>query len=79
MYVGITRAQHTLHISYCARRKQARDFIPCEPSRFIKEMGEADLKRLGGKHDAIPDKATTNARLEAMRALLNRGKASEKV
>lgn len=79
MYVGITRAQHTLHISYCARRKQARDFIPCEPSRFIKEMGEADLKRLGGKHDAIPDKATTNARLEAMRALLNRGKGSEKV
>ena len=70
MYVGITRAQHTLHISYCERRKQARELIPCEPSRFIDEMGRDDVRFSGGKQAAPPDKATGSARLEAMRAML---------
>ncbi len=70
MYVGITRAQHSLHISYCERRKQAREFIPCEPSRFIDEMGRDDVRFLGGKDAALPDKATGNARLDAMKAML---------
>ncbi|MDP3438517.1 MAG: 3'-5' exonuclease, partial [Azonexus sp.] len=48
MYVGITRAQHTLTISYCERRKQAREFVPCEPSRFIAEMGSEDIRYAGG-------------------------------
>jgi len=63
MYVGITRAQRTLNISYCERRKQAREFIPCEPSRFIDEMGRDDVRFAGGK-DAKPveDKATVKAR-----------------
>ena len=39
MYVGITRAQRSLHLSYCKKRKRARDFIAREPSRFIQEMG----------------------------------------
>jgi superfamily I DNA/RNA helicase len=46
MYVGITRAQRSLHISYCERRKQARELIPCEPSRFIAEMGKEDVRFL---------------------------------
>ena len=70
MYVGITRAQHTLNISYCERRKQAREYIPCEPSRFIDEMGKEDVRFLGGKSDTVPDKAIGNARLDAMKALL---------
>lgn len=74
MYVGITRAQRSLHISYCERRKQAREFIPCEPSRFITEMGQEDLKMSGGKHAAVPDKATSSSRLEMMKAMLNKGK-----
>jgi hypothetical protein len=40
MYVGITRAQRSLHLSYCEKRKQGREVIPCEPSRFIAEMGK---------------------------------------
>jgi len=75
MYVGITRAQRTLHISYCERRKQAREFIPCDPSRFIDEMGKEDIRFSGGKQDAPPDKATGSARLDAMKAML----ASKKV
>jgi len=70
MYVGITRARQSLAISWCERRKQAREFIPCEPSRFIDEMGRDDVRFLGGK-DAVPaDKATGSARLDALKAML---------
>jgi ATP-dependent DNA helicase Rep len=62
MYVGITRAQRSLHISYCEKRKQARELIPCEPSRFIAEMGKDDVRFSGGKDAAPPDKATVKAR-----------------
>ena len=70
MYVGITRAQHSLHITYCEKRKQARELVPCEPSRFIAEMGKEDIRFSGGKDAAPPDKATGNARLDAMKAML---------
>ena len=70
MYVGITRAQRTLHISFCERRKQAREFVPCEPSRFIDEMGRDDVRFAGGKEAKPVDKATGSARLDAMKAML---------
>lgn len=70
MYVGITRAQHTLNISYCENRKQARELISCEPSRFIAEMGSEDVRFSGGKQAEKPDRATGSARLEAMKAML---------
>ncbi len=38
MYVGITRAQHTLAVSWCKKRKQGRDMVSAAPSRFIAEM-----------------------------------------
>jgi ATP-dependent DNA helicase Rep len=38
MYVGITRAQRTLHITWCKKRKRAGEQVHCDPSRFIKEM-----------------------------------------
>ena len=72
MYVGITRAQRSLHISYAEKRKQGRELIPCEPSRFIAEMGSEDIKFAGGKSDAPTDKASGSARLEAMKAMLAR-------
>ncbi|MEZ7910318.1 MAG: UvrD-helicase domain-containing protein [Propionivibrio sp.] len=70
MYVGITRAQRSLHLSYAERRKQGRDYIGCEPSRFIEEMGKDDLRFIGGKNDAPADKASGAARLAAMKAML---------
>jgi len=39
MYVGITRAQRTLAVSWTKRRKKGREMVACQPSRFIKEMG----------------------------------------
>jgi ATP-dependent DNA helicase Rep len=38
MYVGITRAQHTLLVSWCKRRKRGRELQAAQPSRFIAEM-----------------------------------------
>src|SRR6202012_3343722 len=39
MYVGVTRAQRSLSISWCRKRRRARDEASCEPSRFIAELG----------------------------------------
>jgi len=39
MYVGITRAQHSLAVSWARKRKQGREMVSAAPSRFIAEMG----------------------------------------
>jgi ATP-dependent DNA helicase Rep len=39
MYVGITRAQRSLAVSWTKRRKKGREMISAQPSRFITEMG----------------------------------------
>jgi ATP-dependent DNA helicase Rep len=38
MYVGITRAQRSLAVSWTQRRKKGRDTVAALPSRFIAEM-----------------------------------------
>jgi ATP-dependent DNA helicase Rep len=38
MYVGITRAQRTLSVSWTKRRKKGRETVAALPSRFIAEM-----------------------------------------
>ena len=38
MYVGITRAQRSLAVSWTRRRKKGRDTVATQPSRFIAEM-----------------------------------------
>ena len=38
MYVGITRAQRSLQVSWTKRRKKGRDLVAARPSRFIAEM-----------------------------------------
>ncbi|MDI6748002.1 MAG: UvrD-helicase domain-containing protein [Rhodocyclaceae bacterium] len=76
MYVGITRAQMSLNISWCAKRKQGREYFERTLSRFIDEMdggGSDDIKREG--QGAVPpaptfDKAAGNARLANFKALL---------
>jgi len=39
MYVGITRAQRSLAVSWTRRRKKGREMVTALPSRFISEMG----------------------------------------
>ena len=38
MYVGITRAQRSLAVSWTRRRKKGREMVQAQPSRFIAEM-----------------------------------------
>ena len=65
MYVGITRAQRSLHISWCKKRKRAREHLKCEPSRFIAEM-QLDL----GKAAAPEAVISPQDRLANLKALL---------
>jgi ATP-dependent DNA helicase Rep len=66
MYVGITRAQRTLQLTWCKKRKRAGELVHCDVSRFIKEM-ELDVG------DAAPTEAETmtpKERLANLKALL---------
>ena len=68
MYVGITRAQRSLQITWCKKRKRAREYQQCDISRFIKEM-KLD------EGDAVPTEAETitpQTRLANLKALLQK-------
>ncbi|MGH8807576.1 MAG: UvrD-helicase domain-containing protein [Noviherbaspirillum sp.] len=68
MYVGITRAQRSLHITWCKKRKRARESVNCDVSRFIREM-KLD------EGDAVPteeEKITPQDRLANLKALLQK-------
>ncbi|NML48596.1 UvrD-helicase domain-containing protein [Ramlibacter sp. G-1-2-2] len=45
MYVGITRAQRSLVVSYPKKRKKGREMVHAQPSRFIAEMA-LDVKTM---------------------------------
>jgi ATP-dependent DNA helicase Rep len=69
MYVGVTRAQRTLSISWCHKRRRVRDEVSCEPSRFIAELGLEEDKPI------VEDvKLTPQERMAQMRALLAKPK-----
>ena len=42
-YVGITRAQRSLTITYAQKRRKYGEDTPCEPSRFLSELPEDAL------------------------------------
>ncbi len=72
MYVGITRAQRSLHVTWCKKRKRARESVNCDVSRFIKEM-KLD------EGDAVPkeeEKLSPQDRLANLKALLSKPKAA---
>lgn len=50
-YVGITRAQQTLTMTFAAKRRQFGDVLDCEPSRFIDELPPEDLAWQGRDDD----------------------------
>ena len=47
MYVGITRAERSLHLSFCRARKRAGGRVDAAPSRFLKELAQDDLRWAG--------------------------------
>ncbi|SNR99035.1 ATP-dependent DNA helicase Rep [Methylobacillus rhizosphaerae] len=71
MYVGITRAQKSLNISWCRRRKRAGEHESCEPSRFIAELPADDVRHSGQpQSDPVANKENARQRLAQIRAML---------
>jgi ATP-dependent DNA helicase Rep len=70
MYVGITRAQRSLHLSWCKKRRRAREDLVREPSRFIEEMG---LGQPGADEDESTKALSPKQRLDMLKALLDKG------
>jgi ATP-dependent DNA helicase Rep len=71
MYVGITRAQKSLTLTYCQKRKRGREWQTCEPSRFIGELAQEDL-RISGQEGAVQEKAEGSAQLAQLKAMLKK-------
>ena len=73
MYVGITRAQRSLQISHCIRRKRGKEHAACEPSRFIAELPQEELVFAGvtpaGSAPAV-SKSEGMDRLARLKAML---------
>jgi ATP-dependent DNA helicase Rep len=46
-YVGITRAQQTLTLTYADKRRRYGEDLECTPSRFLEELPEADVEWRG--------------------------------
>ncbi len=74
MYVGITRAERSLQISYCNRRKRANEWMACEPSRFLDELPEDELVYAGNHAAAVPtvSKGEGMDKLASLRAMLSK-------
>lgn len=66
MYVAITRARSSLQISWCKKRRRAREEIVCEPSRFIAEMG------INLKEEATTTNTNPEQTLSALKNLLSK-------
>ena len=72
MYVGITRAQRTLAVSWLKRRKKGRESVPGLASRFIKEMAldqntvkEDPREKLRALRAEFAQRATEQAAIKA--------------
>ncbi len=75
MYVGVTRAQRSLHLSFCRRRKRAGEHVECQPSRFLGELAKEDLRWSGEplpEGEAAREKSAGSARLKTLKALVTR-------
>ncbi len=70
MYVAITRAERSLTLSYCQRRKRAGDWQTCEPSRFIAEIADEAVRRPDKQTDPAGARQHGNARLAQLKAML---------
>jgi ATP-dependent DNA helicase Rep len=75
MYVGLTRAQKSVHLSYCRKRKRAGETVECQPSRFLAELAQEDLRWAGAPlsaDEAAREKAAGSERLKNLKAMLAR-------
>ncbi|HEX4975754.1 MAG TPA: 3'-5' exonuclease, partial [Pseudomonadales bacterium] len=71
-YVGITRAQRSLVMTFSQERRQYGETIDCAPSRFLDELPETDLRweSLGESKAKTQVDAVAHAHLSSIRSLL---------
>ena len=72
-YVGITRAQRTLTMTSAAQRTQFGETSATTPSRFIDELPQDDLVRMGGCSEASAEQnqAAGEESLDALKSLFS--------
>ncbi len=70
-YVGVTRAQRSLTLTWCRRRKRGQGWMPCEPSRFLAEVEDADIRKGRETPDPAATKADGKRRLADIKAMLS--------
>lgn len=71
MYVGITRAQRSLTLTHCVKRKRAGEWQFVDPSRFINEINKEDVRLFGRKGgEPVVTKSEGKSRLAQMAAML---------
>lgn len=69
-YVGITRAKDDLCMTFARQRSRYGEIEHRQPSRFLEELKEADLRWHGTVGDPEESRARGRAALSKMRALL---------
>jgi ATP-dependent DNA helicase Rep len=71
-YVGLTRAQRKLTLSYTTQRRRFGKVDSTQPSRFLEELPEQLLKRRGIENDQTPEERQSHgqSQLAHLRALL---------
>lgn len=73
-YVGMTRAEKTLTLSYAKQRQKFGETQPCEPSRFLYELPEDELEgaeHIASKLSAAEKKQQGLSHLADLKAMLN--------
>lgn len=74
MYVGITRAQYELVISYCEQRRKAGALETRERSRFINEMGSHNIiDEAKRRYEKINDKGELLEKFNLLKSLIKKG------
>ena len=74
-YVGMTRAQQQLTLSYTMQRKSYGKVLTTEPSRFLTELPDELVQRRGVQSDLSPEQQRENGQhqLAHLRSLLAEG------
>lgn len=72
MYVGITRARELLTLSWAARTRRFGETLANQPSRFLRELPEADLHWQGRdpEADAEATRETAQSHMARIAAML---------
>ncbi len=70
MYVGITRAQRGLTITWCGKRRRGGELVTCLPSRFLNEIDQKEVKRSGAPQAEGDVREEGRRRLSALKAML---------